>query len=106
MAGLVLQNNTFDTDDAHSTYISDGILIDGNGTGGLNLGSLTSDIYVVDNDYSTYSDYVASSDFGGYKTADDDYAPLSVSGGSHSLQSSPTSNPDILYSQSDIVNLF
>ena len=102
-AGLALQNNTFDTDDAHSTYISDGILIDGTDQSSLNLGSLTSDVYVVDNDYSSYSAYVASDDFGGYKTASDDYAPVSVAGGSHSYQSSLTGNPDILYSQSDIV---
>jgi hypothetical protein len=102
-SGLVLQNNTFDTDDAHSTYISDGILIDGTNQYHLDLGMLQSDVYIVDNDHSTYSAYVASNDFGGYKTASDDYAPVSVAGGSHSLQSSSTANPDILYSQVDIV---
>jgi hypothetical protein len=102
-AGLAIQNNTFDTDDAASTYISDGILIDGTDQSSLSLGSLTSDVYIVDNDYSTYSAYVGSNDFGGYKTASDDYSPLSVAGGSHSLQSSVTANPDILYSQADVI---
>jgi len=103
-SGLVLQNNTFDTDNPGNTaYISDGVLIDGTNQSSLGLGSLTSDVYVVDNDHSTYSAYVASSDFGGYKTASDDYAAVTVAGGSHSLQSSATANPDILYSQTDII---
>jgi hypothetical protein len=87
---IAIQNNTFNTVDL-AGYVSDAILIDNSDQSGLNLGTLSSTVYVVDNDYSSMALYGASSDFGGYKTANDEYYTLTDSG---SL---------VAYSQTDII---
>jgi hypothetical protein len=78
--GIALQNNTFDTTDA-GLYISDAVLLDASDYSAIGLGTLSSNINIVDNGSADYSAYVSSADFGTYSQKnDDEYGAVAVSG--------------------------
>jgi hypothetical protein len=101
---IAIQNNTFDTDTV-ARYISDGLLIDGSDQSALSLGTLSSDVYIVDSGNTTYANYIASNDFGGYKTGSDQYEPVTGTNAYASLSvvTSATAGTDIIYSQTDVI---
>jgi hypothetical protein len=101
---IAIQNNTFDTDTV-ARYISDGVLIDGSDQSSLSLGTLSSDVNIVDSGNTTYSNYIASNDFGGYKTGSDQYEPVTGTSAYSSLTvvTSATAGTDIIYSQADVI---
>jgi hypothetical protein len=101
---IAIQNNTFDTDTV-ARYISDGLLIDGSDQSALSLGTLSSDVFIFDSGNTTYSNYIASNDFGGYKTGSDQYEPVTGTSAYSSLTvvTSATSGTDIIYSQTDVI---
>ena len=77
--GIALQNNTFNTADA-GLYISDAILLDANDYSSIGLGTLSSNVNIVDNGSADINTYVTSSDFGNYKEAGDEYGAITASG--------------------------
>ena len=91
--GIALQNNTFNTADA-GLYISDAILLDANDYSSINLGTLSSDVNIVDNGSADINTYITSSDFGNYKQAGDEYGAVTASG---------TVTFSILYSDVDVI---
>jgi hypothetical protein len=95
--GIVLQNNTFDTTDIETSYESTAIYLDGDDHSALSLGTLTSDVYIVENDAATYELAIASSAFGNYAASDDEYKAVAISSSSVSFDTN-----DILYSQTDL----
>ena len=95
--GIVLQNNTFDTTDIETSYESTAIYLDGDDHSALSLGTLTSDVYIVENDAATYALAIASSAFGNYAASDDEYKAVAISSSSVSFDTN-----DILYSQTDL----
>jgi len=95
--GIVLQNNTFDTTDINSSYASTAIYFDGDDYSALSLGTLSSDVYIVENDEATYAEAIASSAFGGYAALGDEYFAVAISSSSASF-----ATDDILYSQTDL----
>ena len=101
---IAVQNNTFDTSTV-ARYISDGLLIDGSDQSSLSLGTLSSDVYIVDSGSVDYDTYVASNDFGSYKTASDQYEAVSGTNAYASLTpvSDATAATDIIYSQADVI---
>ena len=101
---IAVQNNTFDTATV-ARYISDGLLIDGSDQSSLSLGTLSSDVYIVDSGSADYNTYVVSNDFGSYKTASDQYEPVSGTNAYASLTpvTGATAGTDIIYSQSDVI---
>ena len=78
--GIALQNNVFNTDDVDPNYASDAILLDASDYSSLNLGTLSSDVKIVDNNSADLPTYVASSDFGGYAVANDELGDIMSSG--------------------------
>ena len=96
--GIVLQNNTFDTTDIETSYESTAIYLDGDDHSALSLGTLTSDVYIVENDAATYELAIASSAFGTYATSGvDEYKAVAISTSSVSFGSG-----DISYYQTDV----
>ena len=78
--GIALQNNVFNTDDVDPNYASDAVLLDAKDYSSLNLGTLSSDVKIVDKDSADLPTYAASSDFGGYATANDELGDIMSSG--------------------------
>ena len=74
--GIALQNNVFNTDDVDPNYASDAILLDTSDYSSINLGTLSSDVKIVDNNSADLPTYVASSNFGGYAVANDELGIL------------------------------
>ena len=78
--GIALQNNVFNTDDVDPNYASDAILLDASDYSSLNLGTLSSDVKIVDNNSADLPTYAASADFGGYAIANDELGDIMSSG--------------------------
>ena len=100
---IVLQDNVFTTEPAHR-YIADAILLDGTNLSSLGLGTLSSDVYIVSTNHSSFALYSSDTAYFGDANANASALYEDVTGlgayASESIVSAATDELDVIFATS------